>query len=133
MGIPDSHACPSLISKSFKKKNWFWLCSTIWCLAHPCRAVRRALARVACVAPLCRFVPLRRPPPPSAPCCRSSPTLPLSLRVTQLKTAKATWLTRREIYTAFITFFVLILYVIIICAIFSGNKYYLLTYKNSIQ
>ena len=41
-------------------------------------------------------------PPPHVPCCRHLPCLPLMLRVIQLKTAKANWLTCRGNYASFI-------------------------------
>ena len=47
-------------------------------------------------------VPLYHLAPPHVPFCRHLPCLPLMLRVIQLKTAKANWLTCRGNYASFI-------------------------------
>ena len=72
---PCSFFCNIFI---FLIKAWSWLCSTIWCPAHPCRTVRC----VPALPPVCPILPFS--PPPRAFCCHC-----------YSGSAKANWLTCR--------------------------------------
>ena len=64
---PCSFFCNIFI---FLIKAWSWLCSTIWCPAHPCRTVRC----VPALPPVCPILPFS--PPPRAFCCHCYSGLP---------------------------------------------------------